>query len=95
MTQPMTLREARDRFNRMAKRDGRPLMRQEDLAAKVGVDQTYVSLLEAGKRLPSDDVRLRLARALGISPSELQFSEPEPDAENVAAGSDRPGQKLS
>ncbi len=91
MTQRLTLREARNRFNAIAKKHGRPTLRQEDLAKKIGVDQTYISLLEAGKRVPSDDVKRRLAKALGIAPSRLRFSEPQPDSENVAGERDRTG----
>lgn len=93
MTQPLTLREARDRFNRIARVKGRPILRQEDLAEKIGVDQTYISLLEVGRRVPSDDVKKRLAKALGIAPSRLRFSEP--DAEKVDDTGDRPGQKAA
>jgi len=55
-------------------------MTQEQLAAKSGVDQTYISLVERLKRNPSDDIKKRLARALGIAPSKLRFSAPEPEA---------------
>lgn len=66
-------------------------MTQDDLAAKSGVDQTHVSSIEIGRRLPSDDVKKRLAKALGIRPSRLRFSEAVPDAQNVADVDDRPG----
>ena len=73
MTQQlMTLREARGRRKR--------LMTQEELAKKSGVDQTYISLIEASKRNPSDDIKQRLAKALGIAPSRLRFPEPQPEA---------------
>ena len=84
MTQRLTVREARNRL--------KPRMLQEELAERVGVDQTYISLIEAGKRVPSNEVRDRLADALGIAPSRLRFSEPEPAA-TVPGGSDRTGQK--
>lgn len=67
----LTIREAR-----LAKK---PPLRQEDLAKKARVDQAYVSLIEAGKRNPSGDIKRRLAKALGIAPSKLQFSEPQPE----------------
>lgn len=54
-------------------------MTQVELAAKVGVDQTYISLLERGLRVPSDSLLTRLAEALGIAPSRLRFSEPQPE----------------
>lgn len=72
MTQPLTVREART--NRRA-----PLT-QEQLAERSDVDQTYVSLIEAGKRVPSDDIKKRLAKALGVAPSRLRFPEPQPEA---------------
>lgn len=76
----MTLREARRRKR----------MTQDELAAKSGVDQTHISSIEIGRRSPSDDVRDRLAKALGMRPTQLRFSEPEPD-ESVARSSDRVG----
>ena len=72
MTQMFTVKEARERKQ--------PPMTQIDLAAKCHVDQTYISLMERGLRIPSDDVKERLAKALGIRPVQLRFSEPEPDA---------------
>lgn len=63
---------------------------QDDLAAKSGVDQTHISSIEIGRRVPSDDVKERLAKALGIAPSRIRFPEPEPDA-TVEAGSVRTG----
>ena len=69
MTQPLTLREARDAR----------AMTQEQLAVRSGVDQTYISLIERSLRFPSQDIRQRLAEALGIAPSDLRF-EPQPSA---------------
>lgn len=83
MTQPlMTLREARQQRKRP--------MTQEQLADKSAVDQTYISLIEAGKRNPSDDIKKRLAKALGIAPSRLRFPEPQP-ATTVDPVADREG----
>lgn len=76
-----TLREAR-RKKRMT---------QDDLAAKSGVDQTHISSIEIGRRTPSDDVKKRLAKALGIAPSRLRFTEPDLDGESVSPTVDRPG----
>jgi transcriptional regulator with XRE-family HTH domain len=78
-----TLREARLRRK----------LTQDDLAAKSGVDQTHISSIEIGRRVPSDDVKERLAKALGIAPSRIRFPEPEPDA-TVEAGSDRAGRSF-
>lgn len=72
MTQMFTVKEARERK--------RPPMTQVDLAGKCEVDQTYISLIERGLRIPSDDIKQRLAKALGIAPSKLRFSAPQPDA---------------
>jgi transcriptional regulator with XRE-family HTH domain len=64
----MTLRDAR-------KKRG---MTQDDLAAASGVDQTMISSVEIGRRSPSDDVKTRLAKALGIAPSKLRFATLDP-----------------
>jgi transcriptional regulator with XRE-family HTH domain len=44
---------------------------QELLAEAAGYHRTYVSLLERGKHRPSLTTVIRLAVALGVSPSEL------------------------
>lgn len=73
MTQQMTVREARERK--------RPAMTQVELAEKSGFDQTYISLIERGLRAPKEpDTLKRLAKALGIAPSRLRFTAPEPSA---------------
>lgn len=72
MTQPLTLREAREKRTK-------PLT-QVQLAERAEVDQTYVSLIERGLRTPSDEIKQRLAKALGIAPSRLRFPEPQPEA---------------
>lgn len=66
-------------------------MTQDDLAAKSGVDQTYISSIEIGRRAPSDEVKKRLAKALGIAPSKLQFSKPAPGKSSLAESYDSPG----
>lgn len=83
MTQPLTLREARSAR--------RPSLTQVELADRADVDQTYVSLIERGLRTPSNEIKIRLAKALGIAPSRLRFSEPDPDRKSVAAVDDRAG----
>jgi len=84
MTQLLTLREARER--------PRKPLTQVQLAEKAKVDQTYISLIERGLRIPSDEIKHRLAEALGIAPSRLRFSEPQPNA-TVDQLSDSPGQQ--
>ena len=44
---------------------------QEVLAFEAGIHRTYVSLIERGKKSPTLAVIVRLAKALGIKPSEL------------------------
>jgi transcriptional regulator with XRE-family HTH domain len=83
MTQQLTLREARRRR--------KSLVTQEQLAKRTGLDQTYISLIECGRRRPSDDVRKRLAKALGIAPSRLRFADPEPNGK-VPPSRDKEGQ---
>jgi len=43
---------------------------QEDLAVRAKLTREYISLLENGKRTPTITVFIRLARALGASPSD-------------------------
>ncbi|MCA8050691.1 helix-turn-helix domain-containing protein [Burkholderia arboris] len=49
---------------------------QNDLAVQVGLDRTYISLLELGKRSPTLESIVSLAAALKISLSKL-FAELE------------------
>lgn len=44
---------------------------QENLAAKAGLDRTYVSSCERGKRNVTLEVVYKLSDALGVSPKEL------------------------
>lgn len=41
---------------------------QETLAEKAGLDRTYISMLERGKRQPTLETLFKLSEALGISP---------------------------
>ncbi|MDK2895286.1 MAG: hypothetical protein PWQ98_1413 [Moorella sp. (in: firmicutes)] len=41
------------------------------LAKESGVSQTYISELEAGKSAPTIPIVMKLAKALGVSVSEL------------------------
>ena len=49
---------------------------QEQLADRAGLDRTYVSSCERGKRNISLENIWRLARALGVDPSELISNRP-------------------
>jgi transcriptional regulator with XRE-family HTH domain len=44
---------------------------QEQVAARARVSREYVSMLEAGKNLPTIDIFIRLCRAVGASPAEV------------------------
>ncbi len=44
---------------------------QEELAEIAGLDRTFISLLERGKRQPSLTSMLTLAKALNIKPDKL------------------------
>jgi transcriptional regulator with XRE-family HTH domain len=44
---------------------------QEDFAHHVGLDRTYVSGIERGRRNPTLDVIVQLAAALQASPADL------------------------
>jgi transcriptional regulator with XRE-family HTH domain len=75
----LTLREARQRRK----------MTQDVLAAKSGIDQTTISDLETGRNTnPRYRTIEALAKALGIAPSRLRFSDPEP-AGSLDRGRDR------
>lgn len=44
---------------------------QVELAAKVGIDRSYMGFLERGERNPSLEVIASIAEALGVTPDEL------------------------
>ncbi|WP_144466288.1 helix-turn-helix domain-containing protein [Bacillus nitratireducens] len=46
-------------------------MSQEELAFNSGLDRTYISLLERGKRKPTINTLFSLATALNVPPSQL------------------------
>lgn len=56
---------------------------QEELAARMGVEQYYVSGLEAGRRNPTITSMSRAARALGVKVAQL-FEERRPAKAPVA-----------
>lgn len=62
-------------------RGGRELS-QEELAARAGMDRTFVGGIERGEENPSFDKLLRLARALGLRPSELVASAEQEERRN-------------
>jgi transcriptional regulator with XRE-family HTH domain len=44
---------------------------QEEFAFRAGLDRTYISGLECGKRNPTLKILVKLANALNMKPSEL------------------------
>jgi transcriptional regulator with XRE-family HTH domain len=62
-------------------RNRRGSMTQEELAQKAGVSRTVVQRAEAGLSIQFDNL-LRIARALGVEPSDLCLTEDEHQAFN-------------
>ncbi len=54
---------------------------QEELAARAGLHNTYISLLERNRKSPTLDSLFRICKALGISASSLieQVEKPQGD----------------
>lgn len=46
-------------------------MNQAELARRIGVGRSYISLLENGERPLNDDLLQRISEALGCKPQEL------------------------
>lgn len=81
----LTLRAAREQAH----------LTQDELASRSGVAQTTISSLECGTRTnPTLNTLERLAKALGIAPSDLRFTAPEP-GESMANETDRAGHARS
>ena len=51
---------------------------QEDLAARIGMSVSYISLIEQGKRDPAISTVEEVAKALGVPVSLLAFLAAEP-----------------
>ncbi|MFD7079567.1 helix-turn-helix transcriptional regulator [Streptomyces sp. NPDC059918] len=67
-------------------------LKQQDLADLLGYDQSYVSLLERGKRTIRDMVELRrLAHALALPEDELGLLPPTETVVTVGASAGDPG----
>lgn len=49
---------------------------QNELAASVGMSNSYLSHIEAGRRQVSDAIRIQIAEALGIDPKQLDEGVP-------------------
>lgn len=54
------------------------------LAAAADISQPFLSQIESGQTMPSIGTLFRLAKVLGISPSSLLPSEPEPEPVTVS-----------
>lgn len=48
---------------------------QNELAIKVGVSPTSIAMYEAGKRIPRDEVKIRLAKVFGKSVQSIFFAK--------------------
>lgn len=49
---------------------------QEEIATEVGIDQSYLSLIESERRTASDDVLEGIAKALNVPEEILRRSTP-------------------
>lgn len=58
------------------------------VAASAEISQPFLSQIEAGHAMPSISTLFRIAKVLGISPSALLPSPPEPDPVRVSRRSD-------
>ena len=62
---------------------------QKDIAQKVGIDQTYYSLIERGNRVPKVDLAWKICRALNTTIDELFPMEVFFESEERAHAIDR------
>lgn len=56
---------------------------QSELASKIGITQTFLSLVEHGKRIPSYDVLQRIAEVLGEDAAQLEREARSADLDTV------------
>jgi transcriptional regulator with XRE-family HTH domain len=71
---------------------------QEKLAAKTGLDRTFISLIENGKRNPTLLTLLKISGAFGLAPSDLMLEfekrcreDEKRKSENVPPGNTQGG----
>ncbi len=62
---------------------------QEGLADAAGLDRTFISALERGRKNPTLKTIVRVAEALGVTPSVLLAAMQEIAAEQALDGGDR------
>ena len=70
-------------------------LRQQDLAARVGISRQSLSTLEAGRSVPSAALALRLAQALGCRVEDLFWVEGARASVAVEVASDEPGSETT
>jgi transcriptional regulator with XRE-family HTH domain len=63
-------------------------LRKDELARAAGLDPSYISLLECGKRQPSDAALEALAGALGFTECDLRLLAGRPEDIPVAEAGD-------
>lgn len=85
------MEDSRQRFAALVKEGRERLgLKQEDLAAELGVSQPTVSGWENGRRVPAFRLAVKVAQRLGIDATEMveiltaADSEPQVEAEAVA-----------
>lgn len=54
-----------------------------ELAKKAGISAAFLSDIELGRRFPSDDVLVRLARELGTTEKDLRSYDTRPAVEEI------------
>jgi transcriptional regulator with XRE-family HTH domain len=64
----------------------------KDLARRAGISYSYVSHIEGGRKHPSSPVLVRIAEALGLSPSDLLLRA---ETSSSVAASSRAGESLN
>ena len=42
-----------------------------DASKKIGVTKTYLYLVEKGQRVPSDKIKMKMAKVYGVSPTTI------------------------
>jgi molybdate-binding protein/DNA-binding XRE family transcriptional regulator len=77
--------------NCVGQKRGAAGLRQQELAARVGVSRQRLSMLESGRGVPSAALALRLAQALGCKVEDLFWIEGEQKSVVVEMVTDPPG----
>ena len=56
---------------------------REEIAYRIGISVSSLALYESGKRLPRDEIKLKISALYGLSVQELFFADQQTEEKDV------------